>query len=99
MAHDKFTLGLDCRLGDSVELPNMFTQMGSKSSFEACPYEANRIVVAGGVVAAALHDKPMEFTVSAEKAREPPTIEAWRNALTRLSLSSSPSAPVDVLVK
>jgi len=100
MAHDKFTLGLDCRMGDCVELPNMFTQMGSKSSFEACAYEANRIVVAGGVVAAALHDQPIEFTVSAEKAREPPTMDDWRNALARLSPSSSSPAVVDnVLVK
>ncbi len=95
MAHDKYTLGLDCRPGDSVEVPNVFTQMGSKSSFEACAYETNRIVVAGGVVAAALHDTPIEFCVSAEKAREPPTMEAWRDAFSRLL---SPAGTVDTLI-
>lgn len=84
MAHDKYTLGLDCRTGDSVEVPNMFTQMGFKSSFEACPWDTNRIVVAGGVVAAALYDKPIEFSVSAEKATEPPTLTAWNEAFSTI---------------
>jgi hypothetical protein len=84
MAHDKYTLGLDCQKGDGVEVPNMFTQMGSKSSFEACPHDTNRILVAGGVVAAALYDKPIEFSVSAEKATEPPTLEDWNEAFSTI---------------
>jgi hypothetical protein len=84
MAHDKYTLGLDCRKNDSTEMPNMFTQMGSKSSFEACAYDSNRIVAAGGVVAAALYDKPIEFSVGAEKADAPPSLEEWNEAFAKL---------------
>ena len=84
MAHDKYTLGLFCRNGDSIEMPNMFTQMGSKSSFEACPFETNRIVAAGGVVAASLYDKAIEFSIGAEKGKEPPTLEAWNGAFATL---------------
>ena len=80
MAHDKYTLGLDCRYGDPISMPNILAQMTSKSSFEACDYETNRAVVAGGVVAAALYEAPIEVTVSAAKGREPPTLEAWTKA-------------------
>lgn len=96
MAHDKFTLGLDCQPGDTVELPNVFTQMGSKSSFDACAYDSNRIVLAGGVVAAALYEKPVEFSVSAAKAREPPTMEQWNDALSKLT---SPTLAADVALR
>mmetsp|Transcript_21105 Transcript_21105/g.61043 ORF Transcript_21105/g.61043 Transcript_21105/m.61043 type:complete len:299 (+) Transcript_21105:70-966(+) len=85
MAHDKFTLGLDCRKGDPIEMPNMFSQMGSKSSFEACDYETNRILAAAGTVAATLYEKPVELTICAAKAREPPTMEMWETALDSIS--------------
>jgi len=85
MAHDRYTLGLDCRVGDTIDMPNMFAQMGSKSSFEACPYDTNRIVIAGGLVAAALYDKPVEVTVSAQKGQVPPTLDAWKEAFSILS--------------
>jgi hypothetical protein len=90
MAHDKYTLGLDCRPGDTIQMPNIIAQMSSKSSFEACPYDTNRIVVAGGLVAAALSDAPVEVTVSAAKGREPPTLEAWTKAFA----SSAATIPV-----
>lgn len=85
MAHDKYTLGLDCRKGDTIEMPNMIAQMGSKSSFEACDYESNRIVAARGVVAASLYDAPIEVTISAAKAIEPPSLEAWHDAFAAAS--------------
>jgi hypothetical protein len=85
MAHDKYTLGLDCRKGDTIDMPNLIAQMGTKSSFEACAYETNRVVVAGGLVAAALYDSPVEVTVSAEKATVPPTMEAWTTAFAAAS--------------
>jgi hypothetical protein len=85
MAHDKYTLGLDCRKGDTIDMPNMIAQMGTKSSFEACDYETNRVVVAGGLVAAALYDAPVEVTVSAEKATTPPTLEAWNAAFAAMA--------------
>lgn len=84
MAHDKFTLGLNCFKGDTVEMPNMFTLMGTKSSFEACPYDTNRVVVAGGIVAAALYDRPIEVSVGAEKATKPPTLEEWNEVFSRI---------------
>ncbi|CAJ1930683.1 unnamed protein product [Cylindrotheca closterium] len=77
MAHDKYSLGADCTLGDTVEMPNMFTQMGSKSSFEPCQYDSNRIVVAGGAVAAALKDGEIEFSIGTQSSKTPPSQEDW----------------------
>jgi hypothetical protein len=84
MAHDKFTLGADVTQGDTIALPNMFAQMGLKSSFEASPYDTNRIVVSGAVVAAIRHENPVEFSVSAERAEEAPSMEAWTEILGNL---------------
>ncbi|KAL3943769.1 MAG: hypothetical protein SGBAC_002141 [Bacillariaceae sp.] len=77
MAADKYSLGADCSLGDTVEMPNMFTQMGSKSSFEPCAFDSNRIVVAGGAVAAALKDGEIDFSIGTESSRTPPSQEEW----------------------
>jgi hypothetical protein len=84
MAHDKYTLGADCSIGDNVEMPNMFTSMGTKSSFDAYPYDSNRIVVAGGTVAAALKEGPIEISIGSAKAEKPPTQEEWSSILEEL---------------
>eukprot|EP00980_Cylindrotheca_fusiformis_P005629 scaffold1184_cov132-Cylindrotheca_fusiformis.AAC.50 len=85
MAHDKYTVGADCTLGDSIEMPNMFTQLGTKSSFDPCPSDSNRIAVASGAVAAALKDDEIEFSVSAAKAEQPPSSQEWTEILENLS--------------
>lgn len=84
MAHDRFTLGIDVVKGDPLELPNMFTLMASKSSFDPSPVETNRIVVAGATVAALLAEEPIEFSVSAAKGMELPSMEQWSEALGKL---------------
>lgn len=85
MAHDKYTLGADCTLGDCIELPNIFAQMGTKSSFDPCPSDSNRIVVAAGAVAAALKEGPIEFSVGSAKADHPPSSHEWTEILDSLS--------------
>lgn len=92
IAHDKYTLGLDCTKGDTVEVPNMFTQMGSKSSFEACAFESNRVVLAGGTVAALLHDEPVEISVSSAKAEQPPSQQDWKDTFAKIGYGVSKSA-------
>lgn len=84
MAHDKYTLGTDCNLGDTIEIPNMLTVMGTKSSFEPYPYDTNRIVAAGGIVAAALKEGSIEFSVGSAKAEKPPSAEEWQKILETL---------------
>jgi hypothetical protein len=70
MAHDKYTLGFDCARGDPFELPNLFSLIAQRSSFEPIHFETNRIVAASAVVAALLIDEPMEFTVSSAKGTQ-----------------------------
>jgi len=84
MAHDKYTLGAACSQGDTIELPNMMTLMGTKSSFDPCEYDSNRVAVAGAVVASILADKPLEFSVSSASAVEPLSMEQWKEALEKL---------------
>jgi hypothetical protein len=84
MAVDKYTVGAECTKGDTIERPNMFSQMGTKSSFDPCPYETNRVVAAGATVAAALYEDPIEFSVSTEKGTEPLTMDAWKEKLAAL---------------
>jgi hypothetical protein len=84
MAHDKYTLGADCTLGDSIEMPNMFTQLGTKSSFDPCPSDSNRIAVAAGAVAAALKEGQIEISVSSAKAEQPPSSDEWNEILESL---------------
>ena len=85
MAHDKFTLGADCTLGDTIEMPNLFQVMGTKSSFDVYPYDTNRIVAAGGTVAATLKEGSIEFSVSTAKGNQPPTPEDWEDILASLN--------------
>lgn len=86
MSHDRFTLGVDCSKGDSVDMPNPLTLFGTKSSFEAYPYDTNRINAAMACVQAAKHDKPVEFSVGSAKAEQPPTNEEWAEILTKMEV-------------
>lgn len=84
MAHDKFALGVHASKGDTIELPNMLAQMGSKSSFEPSPYDTNRAAATSAIVASLLYPEPIEFSVSTEKAEEPPSMEEWKGILASL---------------
>ena len=84
MAHDKYTLGVDCVRGDPYELPNMFSLMAQKSSFEPIHFETNRIVAASAVVAALLADKPLEFSVSSAKGTQLLSMVEWMDVLGTL---------------
>lgn len=86
MSHDRFTLGVDCTKGDSVDKPNPLTLMGTKTSFDAYPYDTNRINAAMACVMAAKHDKPVEFSIAAAKAPAPPTAEEWEEILTKMEV-------------
>lgn len=86
MAHDRFTLGVDCSKGDTVEVPNILKQFGMKSSFDAAPYDTNRINAAMAAVMAAIHDKPVEFSVGTEKAAEPPSKEEWAKIIEKMEV-------------
>jgi hypothetical protein len=81
MAHDQFSLGADCTKGDTIEFPNPFAKMNTKASFDPSPSDTNRVVLAGAIVAAMQHEKPVELSVSTEKGEEPPTAEAWEELL------------------
>jgi len=81
MSHDRFTLGVDCSKGDSVDVPNIFTLLGTKTSFEAAPYDTNRINAAAAAVIAANHNKPVEFSVGTQKSRTPPSKEEWERII------------------
>ena len=81
MSHDRFTLGVDCSKGDSVDVPNIFTLFGTKTSFEAAPYDTNRINAAAAAVIAANHNKPVEFSVGTQKSRTPPSKEEWERII------------------
>jgi hypothetical protein len=86
MAHDRFTLGVDCTKGDTVEFPNPFTMMGTKTSFDAYPYDTNRINAATACVMAAKHDKPVEFSVGSSKAEAPPSSEEWSQIMAKMEV-------------
>jgi len=81
MSHDRFTLGVDCSKGDSVDVPNMFTLLGTKASFEAAPYDTNRINAAAAAVTAANHNKPVEFSVGTQKSTALPSKEEWERII------------------
>jgi len=81
MSHDRFTLGVDCSKGDSVDVPNMFTLLGTKASFEAAPYDTNRINAAAAAVTAANHNKPVEFSVGTQKSTTLPSKEEWERII------------------
>mmetsp|Transcript_21082 Transcript_21082/g.21394 ORF Transcript_21082/g.21394 Transcript_21082/m.21394 type:complete len:301 (-) Transcript_21082:183-1085(-) len=85
-AYDKFTLGgKSCFLGDPIDPGNTFMQLANKGTFEPKLDESSRIVTAGSVVAAALYDKPVEFTVSSSKGMEPPDMGEWKDILSNLA--------------
>lgn len=84
MSHDQFTLGVDCTKGDSVDVPNALTIFGTRTSFEAYPYDTNRINAAMACVMAAKHDKPVEFSIGSAKSYAPPTAEEWTEILTKM---------------
>lgn len=86
MAHDRFTLGVDCTKGDTVEFPNPFTMMGTKTSFDAYPYDTNRINAAMACVMAAKHDKPVEFSVGSTKAEATPSREEWAEIMAKMEV-------------
>jgi hypothetical protein len=84
MAHDQFTLGVDCTRGDTIEIPNLFSQMGTKSSFDPLSSESNRIVVSSAAVGALMADKPIEFSVSSAKGQALPTMDRWKKIFDEL---------------
>ena len=86
MSHDRFTLGIDCSKGDSVEMPNPITLFGTKTSFDAYPYDTNRINAAMACVMAAKHDKPVEFSVGAAKSESLPTAEEWEEVMGKMEV-------------
>jgi len=86
MSHDRFTLGIDCSRGDSVDLPNPLTLFGTKTSFDPYPYDTNRINAAMACVMAAKHDKPVEFSVASAKAPEPPSKEEWAETMAKMEV-------------
>lgn len=86
MSHDRFTLGVECTKGDSVEMPNPITLFGTKTSFDAYPHDTNRINAAMACVMAAKHDKPVEFSVGAAKGKEPPSREEWEEILPKMEV-------------
>mmetsp|Transcript_1341 Transcript_1341/g.3416 ORF Transcript_1341/g.3416 Transcript_1341/m.3416 type:complete len:309 (-) Transcript_1341:755-1681(-) len=86
MAHDRFTLGVDCTKGDTVDVPNALKLFGTKTSFDPAPYDTNRINAAMGAVMAAIHDKPVEFSVGTAKATVPPSREEWETMISEMEV-------------
>ena len=92
MSHDKFTLGVKCTSGDTIEGPNLMQKMGTKSSFDPQLYESNRINIGNAIVASILYDFDrdnnnknfLDFSVSAEEGEVPPTQQEWEQTLNSL---------------
>jgi NAD(P)H-binding len=86
MAHDKFTLGASSTsvvAGDPHSMPNMMSQMGTKTSFDPSPTDTNRIVAASAAVAA-LDIGPLEISVGSAEGRSAPTAQQWTTLLQSL---------------
>eukprot|EP00797_Seminavis_robusta_P012089 Sro1929_g306110.1 n/a (240) ;mRNA; r:17139-17858 len=86
LAHDKFSLGADTTSvvqGDPHSMPNMMTQMGTKTSFDPSPTDTNRIVAASAAVAA-LDMGPLEISVGTAEGKAVPTSEEWKELLEPL---------------
>jgi hypothetical protein len=86
MAHDRFTLGansISVVAGDPHSMPNMMTQMGTKTSFDPSLTDTNRIVAASAAVAA-LDMGPMEISVGTAEGRMVPTTEQWTKLIQTL---------------
>jgi len=86
MSHDRFTLGVDCSKGDTVDMPNPITLFGTKTSFEPYPHDTNRINAAMACVMAAKHDKPVEFSIATAKSEQPPTKEEWQEVMAKMEV-------------
>ena len=86
MAHDRFSLGVDCTAGDTVKMPNAIMLLGMKAEFDAAPYDTNRINAAMACVMAAKHDKPVEFSIGCAKAEKPPSKEEWEEIMTKMEV-------------
>lgn len=86
MSHDRFTLGVDCSKGDSVDQPNPLSLFGTKTSFDAYPHDTNRINACMACVMAAKHGKPVEFSVGSAKGEAPPSKEEWAEILTKMEV-------------
>ena len=84
MAHDKFSIGAEVEAGDPVDLPNILSQMATKSSFEPKRGETNRIVAAGATVAALLHPDPVEVSISSIKSDQLPTMLEWKKLFSKI---------------
>lgn len=88
MAHDKFSLGADAVSivkGDPNKMPNMMTQMGTKTSFDPSPTDTNRIVAASAVVATLQEGMgPIEISVGTAAGRRLPTAGEWNDLLSSL---------------
>jgi hypothetical protein len=84
MAHDKYTLGVECATGNPYELPNIFSILAQKSSFEPSPFETNRIVAASAAVAALLAKEPLEFSVSSAKGQQLLGMAEWLDIVRKL---------------
>jgi hypothetical protein len=81
-------LGIEVFPGDPLEMPNVFTQLTRRSSFEPARFETNRIVAASAVVASILHDTSVEFTVSSAAGTKAPTLQDWQTVFECLNNNS-----------
>jgi len=84
MSHDRFTLGVECSQGDPLQPPNNFVALQTRSSFDPCPTDTNRINAGAACVAAMLAEKPIEFSVGSAKGEAPPSMEEWFEMLSDL---------------
>ena len=93
LAHDTFSLGATTDsivAGDPHTLPNRFTQMGTKASFDPSPTDSNRIVVAAAAVAA-LYQPPVEVSVGTAAGTKLPTLEELSAVLGTYTTTQSQS--------
>jgi len=93
LAHDKFSLGADANsivAGDPHSLPNMVTQMGTKSSFDPSATDTNRIVAASAAVAALQYDDPIEISIGVAAGRELPSPSAWMDLFAQFKAAAVP---------
>ena len=97
MAHDRFSLGVLCTPGDTVPVPNPVIQFGTKTSFDACASDTNRINIAQAAVFLASssptntksdsgedgrkNPKPVEFSIGCSKGTEPLSNEEWNTVM------------------
>lgn len=82
--HDKFTLGAECLKGDPLDIPNVISQISSKSSFEPAPGETNRVVAAAACVAASTYEDSIDVTISTAKSQDLPTMEDFQSMFSSL---------------